>query len=193
MTFDYLQWSGDRKKLSIAMACDFFHPNVGGVETHIYSLSQCLIARGHRVIVITHSYGSKGQQRQGVRYMSRGLKIYYIPFLPIYQETILMTIYGTLPVIREILIREQIDIVHGHSSFSQLGSEAVLHAQGLGVPTILTDHSLFRFADFSALFLNKIFQGILGLIDAVICVSHTGKENTVLRAGFDPEQVYVIP
>lgn len=57
------------------MACDFFHPNVGGVETHIYALSQCLISRGHRVIVITHSYGPKGQQRQGIRYMSCGLKV----------------------------------------------------------------------------------------------------------------------
>ncbi|TPP60035.1 Phosphatidylinositol N-acetylglucosaminyltransferase subunit A, partial [Fasciola gigantica] len=78
-------------------------------------------------------------------------------------------------------------------SFSQLGSESILHAQDLGIPTILTDHSLFGFADFTAVFMNKILQGILGLIDAVICVSHTGKENTVLRAGFDPEQVYVIP
>lgn len=74
-----------------------------------------------------------------------------------------------------------------------MGSEAILHAQGLGIPTILTDHSLFGFADFTAVFMNKILQGILGLIDSVICVSHTGKENTVLRAGFDPDQVYVIP
>ncbi|VDP67412.1 unnamed protein product [Echinostoma caproni] len=175
------------------MACDFFYPNVGGVETHIYALSQCLIARGHRVVVITHSYGPKGRQRQGIRYMSHGLKVYYIPFLPIYRETILLTVYGTLPIIREILIREQIDILHGHSSFSDLGSEAILHAQGMGIPTILTDHSLFGFADFTAVFMNKILTGVLGQIDSVICVSHTGKENTVLRAGLDPERVYVIP
>ena len=31
------------------MVSDFFHPNVGGVEGHIYQLAQCLIANGHKV------------------------------------------------------------------------------------------------------------------------------------------------
>lgn len=31
------------------MVCDFFHPNVGGVENHIYMLSANLIQRGHKV------------------------------------------------------------------------------------------------------------------------------------------------
>jgi hypothetical protein len=31
------------------MVSDFFYPNMGGVENHIYQLSQCLIARGHKV------------------------------------------------------------------------------------------------------------------------------------------------
>ena len=32
-----------------SMLSDFFHPNVGGVEGHIYQLSQCLLSRGHKV------------------------------------------------------------------------------------------------------------------------------------------------
>ena len=31
------------------MVCDFFHPNVGGVENHIYMLSLNLLQRGHKV------------------------------------------------------------------------------------------------------------------------------------------------
>ena len=31
------------------MISDFFFPNMGGVENHIYQLSQCLLARGHKV------------------------------------------------------------------------------------------------------------------------------------------------
>ena len=31
------------------MVSDFFYPNMGGVESHIYQLSQCLIERGHKV------------------------------------------------------------------------------------------------------------------------------------------------
>ena len=40
------------------MISDFFYPNMGGVENHIYQLSQCLIARGHKVCavyMVTHS------------------------------------------------------------------------------------------------------------------------------------------
>ena len=55
----------------VCMATDFFYPNVGGVESHVYQLSQCLIARGHKVIVVTHAYGD----RQGIRYMTSGLKV----------------------------------------------------------------------------------------------------------------------
>ena len=79
-----------------SMVSDFFHPNVGGVEGHIYQLAQCLIANGHKVstdlraaqygevppcvgcalallqvIVVTHSYGN----RKGVRYLSSYLKV----------------------------------------------------------------------------------------------------------------------
>lgn len=38
------------------MVSDFFFPNVGGVEEHIYNLSQCLLKKGHKVVVVTHSY-----------------------------------------------------------------------------------------------------------------------------------------
>lgn len=53
------------------MVSDFFYPNMGGVESHIYLLSQCLMALGHKVIVVTHAYGD----RTGVRYLSNGLKV----------------------------------------------------------------------------------------------------------------------
>ena len=46
---------------------------MGGVEMHIWSLSQHLLRLGHKVIVITHAYGD----RKGVRYMPGPLKVYY--------------------------------------------------------------------------------------------------------------------
>ena len=36
--------------LKIALVSDFFHPNVGGVENHVYQLAQCLLQRGHKVL-----------------------------------------------------------------------------------------------------------------------------------------------
>ena len=57
--------------LRILMVSDFFFPNFGGVENHIYELSQCLMQQGHHVVVMTHAYGD----RTGVRYVTNGLKV----------------------------------------------------------------------------------------------------------------------
>ncbi|XP_071116250.1 phosphatidylinositol N-acetylglucosaminyltransferase subunit A-like [Haliotis cracherodii] len=176
-------------KHNICMVSDFFYPNMGGVESHIYQLSHCLLERGHKVIVITHLYGN----RRGVRYLSSGLKVYYLPFPPFYNQCILPTIYTTFPLLRNIFIREKISIVHGHSAFSTLAHEAMLHARTLGLKTVFTDHSLFGFADASSILTNKVLKFSLADCNHVICVSHTSKENTVLRARIKPELVSVIP
>ncbi|KAI8058671.1 uncharacterized protein B0P05DRAFT_581558 [Gilbertella persicaria] len=151
---------------------------MGGVESHLYELSQRLIQRGHKVIIVTHAYGN----RKGVRYLTNGLKVYYVPTKVIYSEATLPTIYGFFPLFRHILIREAIQIVHGHGAFSSLCHEAILH-----------NHSLFGFADASSILTNKLLKFTLSDVDHVICVSHTSKENTVLRAALSPRNVSVIP
>ncbi|KAK7439825.1 Phosphatidylinositol N-acetylglucosaminyltransferase GPI3 subunit [Stygiomarasmius scandens] len=51
----------------------------------------------------------------------------------------------------------------------------------MGIRTVFTDHSLFGFEDAASILTNKLLAGTLRNVDAVICVSHTGRENTVLR------------
>ncbi|XP_057708256.1 phosphatidylinositol N-acetylglucosaminyltransferase subunit A isoform X2 [Corythoichthys intestinalis] len=63
------------RKHNICMVSDFFYPNMGGVESHIYLLSQRLIEKGHKVVIVTHAYG----HRKGIRYLTNGLKVYYLP------------------------------------------------------------------------------------------------------------------
>ncbi|KAF2119920.1 glycosyltransferase family 4 protein [Lophiotrema nucula] len=174
---------------NIAMICDFFFPQPGGVESHIYQLSSKLIDRGHKVIIITHAYAG----RTGIRYLTNGLKVYHVPFFVIYRETTFPTVFSFFPVFRNIVIREQIEIVHGHASLSNLCIEAILHARTMGLRTVFTDHSLFGFADAGSILTNKLLKFALSDIDHVICVSHTCKENTVLRASLDPLMVSVIP
>ncbi|VDO09307.1 unnamed protein product [Rodentolepis nana] len=178
--------------LTVALICDCFYPNIGGVESHIYQLAQCLLSRGHRVIVITHSYGTKWQ-RQGVRYMAKGLKVYYIPYRPFYCQAVFITVFGELSVVRDIFIRESVDIVHGHSAFSPLALESLLHAKAMGLSALFTDHSLFGFADLSSILANRALHMFLNVVDNFICVSNVAKENTVLRGHMEPERVYVIP
>jgi glycosyltransferase involved in cell wall biosynthesis len=41
--------------MRILMVTPSFHPSVGGVETHVRRVSECLASRGHPVTVLTHS------------------------------------------------------------------------------------------------------------------------------------------
>jgi phosphatidylinositol glycan class A protein len=58
---------------------------------------------------------------------------------------------------------------------------------------VFTDHSLFGFADAASIATNKLIKAVLADVQHVICVSHTSKENTVLRACLHPAAVSVIP
>jgi phosphatidylinositol glycan class A protein len=43
-------------RLCVCMVSDFFFPNIGGVENHIFELSQVLLKRGIKVIVVFKKY-----------------------------------------------------------------------------------------------------------------------------------------
>lgn len=119
----------------VSMVSDFFYPNMGGVEEHIFNLSQCLLDLGHKVVVMTHSYGN----RIGVRYMTNGLKVYYLPIKVFYNQCVLPTMVCSIPLIRYIFIREQIQIIHGHSAFSALAHEGMLIGRLMGLKVYSID------------------------------------------------------
>eukprot|EP00877_Chromochloris_zofingiensis_P006887 jgi/Chrzof1/2451/Cz11g16080.t1 len=120
-------------------------------------------------------------------------QVYYIPRVPFYAQSTLPTLIGVFRLLRVIIIRERVTIVHAHQAFSALGGEALLHARAMGYKVVFTDHSLFGFADASSIITNKLLKCVLADVHHVICVSHTSKENTVLRACFPPHRVSVIP
>ncbi|XP_034476358.1 phosphatidylinositol N-acetylglucosaminyltransferase subunit A [Drosophila innubila] len=175
--------------MRICMVSDFFYPSIGGVEEHVYNLSQMLLALGHKVVVLTHAYG----ECSGIRYVTHGLKVYYLPIKVCYNQCILPTAVCNVPMLRAVLLREQVDVVHGHSAFSALAHEALMVGSLLGLKTVFTDHSLFGFADLSAALTNKLLEINLSMVNHAICVSHIGKENTVLRARVAKHRVSVIP
>eukprot|EP00096_Caligus_rogercresseyi_P014415 TRINITY_DN6925_c0_g1_i1.p1 TRINITY_DN6925_c0_g1~~TRINITY_DN6925_c0_g1_i1.p1 ORF type:complete len:424 (-),score=83.69 TRINITY_DN6925_c0_g1_i1:299-1570(-) len=176
--------------MRIALVSDFFFPNIGGVETHLYHLANQLRASGHQVIILSHQYGP---EHTGIRYMD-DLKIYYLPLVPFYNQCLLPSFCAaTLPSLRRIFRSERPQLVHGHSTFSTLAHESLFIASVLGIPTVFTDHSLFGFADVSAVMTNAFIRVSLSNTHKCICVSNTGKVNTVLRANIPQEDVYVIP
>ncbi len=98
------------KKLTIAMVSDFFYPRLGGVEVSIYQLSCSLIRRGIKVIVITRSF----ENRQIIRYMGNGVKVYYLPLVLLKGDIMFPILYGLFPFLRYVIIKEEIDIIHMH-------------------------------------------------------------------------------
>jgi phosphatidylinositol N-acetylglucosaminyltransferase subunit A len=182
--------TGSRRQYRIAMVCDFFFPRLGGVENHIWSLSQHLLRLGHKVIVVTHGYDPT---RKSVRYMTGGLKVYYCPILPMVDQTTLPSFTATLPLMRHIMIRERINIVHAHQATSTMANECIVYASMMGIPSVYTDHSLFAFNDLASVILNRVLRTTLCTVDGAIAVSRVCRSNLILRAHLDPSHVRVIP
>ncbi|MPC26734.1 Phosphatidylinositol N-acetylglucosaminyltransferase subunit A [Portunus trituberculatus] len=74
-----------------------------------------------------------------------------------------------------------------------MAHEAMNLARAMGLKSVFTDHSLFGFADMSAIVTNNFLALSLADVNHCICVSYVGKENTVLRANVEQEKVSVIP
>ena len=181
-------------KLKIAFFGDFCYPRKGGVENHQWALSQELIRRGHKVIAITNTYYDKLKgYRQGIRWMKNGLKIYYTPIKPIFDQNSLPILFFFIPIIRNILIRECIDIVHYHAASSFMTISCCIGIATMGIHSIYTDHSLFPFNDTMYIHINKGLKCSLTETDQIIAVSHICKENITLRACLNPNIVNVIP
>jgi len=222
----------------IALVGDFFYPQLGGVEMHVWSLAQCLMAMGHKCVVVTHAYATKpaarpapaslrppspgsrrkrprgassvilgdedtreragaavaaGQHRAGVRYMTNGLKVYYCPVAAMVGNAAWPNFAAALSLYREILLRERITVVHAHQATSVVAHEMLLLARTMGLPCVYTDHSLFGFADVASVFVNKMVKFSMADVDHSICVSHTCRENLVLRAALPPSRTSAIP
>lgn len=97
------------------------------------------------------------------------------------------------PLVRDILIREKVDICHGHQATSNFTHIAMTYARLMGITTVYTDHSLFGFGDAACIHINKVLKCMLSDLPHAICVSNTNKENLILRAAIRPEDVSVIP
>jgi hypothetical protein len=55
--------------------------------------------------------------------MTAGLKVYYAPRLALFGGTTLPGVLGLAPLVRSIVLRERITIVHGHTAFRCAAAE----------------------------------------------------------------------
>ena len=77
---------------------------------------------GYKVIIITRAFNN----RIGIRYLQGGIKVYYLPLQPLVIKTIIApSFFNSFALMRQILIREQVDIYHGHQATSTLQIETI--------------------------------------------------------------------
>lgn len=140
---------------NIALLSDFSYPNIGGVESHIYYLAYCLRQLGHKVIIVTRS--RKDQGVFGVRYITSGIKVYYVTIEPTANIVFYQMLSTSNLLVRNIMIREQIQIVHGHQNTSTFNISNQFTIRAMGLPYIQTEHSLFDLHSLTSTLVNSLY------------------------------------
>jgi len=123
--------------LKISLCTDWFHPKIGGVESHVLSLVESLTEKGHSISIITHAH----QEHTMDETIGR-VKVYRMGgFVDPYTSTLCSP---SIRGIAKILKLEDPDIVHGHHRFTPIPLVSVYFAKKLGKATVLTNHSTSR-------------------------------------------------
>lgn len=138
--------------LNIAMVTDFYYPRVGGVEYCVDALARHLVQLGHKVTIITrvHPLANDQKSEMTIKRIGGFFLSGYVPFSKTYQ------------MLRHEIQWGKFDIVHAHGLFSPLAMAATRVAKHLGVPHVLTLHSLFRGVEnfFAAYMLTRVSKVI---------------------------------
>jgi glycosyltransferase involved in cell wall biosynthesis len=111
---------------------DWYLPHVGGVEYQMRALALELGRRGHAARIVT---ATPGADRDGPLAVDR-------IDVPIIQRWGIARGRHALAPLEALFRRERFDVVHAHGLWSPLAFMAVRVARRLGIPTVLTNHSV---------------------------------------------------
>lgn len=118
----------------LAIVSDWFAPRRGGIEAQLLELCERLGERGARVDVLTDTPGA----RDGRAFRVRRLDLLRLPF----QDVVVSP--SLIHRLRDELARGY-DVVHAHVSVvSPVGYAGVVAARALGLPVVVTFHSVLR-------------------------------------------------
>jgi glycosyltransferase involved in cell wall biosynthesis len=165
----------------IAIISDWYLPRIGGLELHLRDLARELNARGHEAHVITATPGP--QELDGIKV--HRLDVPLMPGLDTIRSK------KALRPLEALLRREQYDIIHSHTALSPLSMGGAYLAKKLGIPSVMTEHSVLRGAGLALLStLHKIW-GWADWPDMLTAVSHYVARDMQDVSG--RKDVYVLP
>jgi len=118
---------------NLCLISDFFFPEIGGIQTHIYDLALTAIERGYKVTIVT----TVGKDFS-IEHIGK-IRVVRVPF-PKYSGFV--GIAGLANRYEKILHKLKPDIIHAHHAFSPSGIIAGHVAKNLNIPAVLTNHSI---------------------------------------------------
>src|SRR5690349_11301691 len=118
--------------MKIALVSDWYFPHIGGVEVQMRDLAHELIRRGHDVRIITTTRGPV---------LLDGLRIDRLE-VPIIRRWGIAFDRTALAPLEALFRRERFDVIHAHGVWSPLAIMATWVARRLGIPSVLTNHSV---------------------------------------------------
>lgn len=124
-----------KKKLKIALVCDWFLPQVGGIELHLRDLAKHFNEQGHDAHIITPFPGPRRQE---------GIQIHRIPSKQIPKVSLMMNPLA-FRALERVLKKGKFDVLHAHSGVvSPFAYGSLYIAKKLKIPHLITNHSLLE-------------------------------------------------
>jgi glycosyltransferase involved in cell wall biosynthesis len=124
------------ERLKIAFISDWFLPRIGGLELHVRDLALELIRKGHEVHVVTPTQGDERVDEIPVHRLR-------IRLFPYYKFICTREGFRTM---ESVLKEQKFDLVHCHASvITPAAYGGAYLAQKLGIPTVVTGHSIWKY------------------------------------------------
>ncbi|MEJ2725186.1 MAG: glycosyltransferase family 4 protein [Deltaproteobacteria bacterium] len=151
-------------KWRVALISDWYYPKLGGIEYSLDALARSLSDRGHTVHIITRKCpgASEPKTNPGISVIRvtgrsiRGAERFLVP--KAYKE------------LSHTLKKGNYDVVNAHGLDSPLGLASLVFARRLGLPVVVTNHSLVGKRPLTT-FLFSIARFFLKNADALVAVS----------------------
>jgi glycosyltransferase involved in cell wall biosynthesis len=161
--------------LKVALCTDYFYPRIGGISSHVAGLASELERRNHEVVILTKC--ARSDPSGDSRYPAAGKVSYLRPSVPIP----VMLVPPKAADIRAVLEREGFDIVHAHHAFTPTSLLSVSAARKMGIPAMLTNHTIFLASDHESLWVPTSyflypFRRYINKANRITAVSRTAAD-----------------
>jgi glycogen(starch) synthase len=121
------------ERCSVALVSDWYAPRVGGLERQVHGLARALRERGHDAIVVTIQRGKTDGDDVPVTRLNLPLA---------FNGHVARPGAGLVRTLYRFLKQQRVDVVHAHGMFSSMAHAAITCADALGIPCVITHHSL---------------------------------------------------